>query len=268
VATTSTIFVDDREDTHSHPVYRTTGTDMLSLLRSHRATPLANHKHLVAGDFCFVGEGPKGPCLIGIERKRLHDILNCLRTHRFVGEQLPKLIDHYEYVYLVIEGRYQSNWSTGLLEERRGKLWSPVKAGQESYFLSLELDSFLNSLSLSPVRIKRTADEKETVDWIVSLHHTFSKPWQEHGKKLAGIHTPAEYAIVGKASTVRRVAYTLTKVGWERSGAVEQHFKNVHEMCDAEVKDWMKVDGFGKVLSNRVYRELRGEVEPDSKGGL
>lgn len=268
----STIYVDTEEDIrlqttgpHSGKTFR---TDMLSLLQSHRTTPHAVHKKLAAGDFYFAGNGPKGPCLVGIERKRLRDMLNSLRTQRFVGEQIPKLIDYYEYVYLVVEGIYRTNWSNGLLEQRRGKEWVAVEAGNESHFLGLELDSFLNSLSLSQVKIKQTKDERETIEWLVSLHHSFNKPWSEHGHKLSGIHTPPEYALVGKASTVRRVAYTLTKVGWERSGAVEQTFNSVIEMCSAEPEDWLKIPGFGKVLANRAYRELRGEIEPNSKGGL
>lgn len=281
----STIYVDIREKERVHPKdkSRTTGTDMLALLKSHRDAVKASGDFLTAGDFCFSGNGPKGPALIGIERKRLSDMLSSLRTQRFVGEQLPKLINHYEFIYLVIEGRFRTNWYTGMIEERWGKDWTTVSVGSQQ-FLGLELDSFLNSLSVSPVRVRHTRDEKETIEFVVSLHHTFSKPWDEHAKKLVGIHTPPEYALVGKASTVRRGAYALTGIGWERSGAVEQHFSSIADMCAKDVpcpehcgygryektlpREYEKIDGFGKVLSKRIVAELHGEYEAPTKGGF
>ena len=75
-----------------------------------------------------------------------------------------------------------------------------------------------------------------------------------------GIHVPAPYVGVGKASDVRRFAYGLDGVGWERSGAVEGHFKTVEEAVMAPVEEWQKVPGFGRVLSNKIWHRLRGKT--------
>jgi len=261
----SIIYVDVREKEHSYldrnGVRRTSGVDMLSLVRDHRDKVNAQPKFLNAGDFCFAGDGPKGPCLIGVERKRVKDMLSSMRTGRYSGKQLPKLFDQYEFVHLVLEGRHRANWYSGIVEEPCGKDWSPVLVGTQT-FLSLELESYLNKLKmrLPSLTIRHTITPKETVDYVVSLHHTFSTPWDKHHAHIA-IHLPPEYATVGKASVVRRVAYALPDIGWERSRAVEESFRSVEEMVNATPRDWAKLEGFGKVLSTRTYKALHGEYD-------
>ncbi len=268
----STIYVDDREKERPHPTREgvTSGTDMLSLVRSHRTHPTALSKHLTAGDFCFAGEGPKGPCLIGIERKRIKDMLSSLRTGRLIGEQLPKLLDHYEYTFLVLEGTFRTNWHSGILEDKYGKDYTPVLIGK-STFLGLELESALTSiLAATPIRYIRTRTDRETVEWLISLNHAFSKPWDQQLAKVTAIHQPEQYATVGKSSTIRRVSHALSGLGWERSGTLEQNYRSVWDVmsvdpnceCIRPPKDYEKLPGFGKVLSKRIWDQLHGNHDP------
>ena len=265
------IYIDDRAGS---------GT-LLSLFQSHRTRPAVTLRRLPAADFCFSGHGPKGPCLIGVERKTIRDMLQSIRTGRFSGEQLPKLLDHYEFAFLTVEGRVRINTANGFLEEPWGKGWTQLKLGQ-SPFLGLELDSFLTTIEVrTPIHIHCTRNEAETVEDTLSLHHYFAKPWDKHHAHVA-LHLPPETATIGKAGTVRRIAYCLGGVGWDRSAAAAQSFKMVaHPLCGsdqcpvppdegvmvrAEPKDWSKLNGFGKVLSKRVWQELHGQF--DSGDGL
>lgn len=245
---------------------------MLNLVRDHRDHPPAFHKHLAAGDFCFAGEGPKGNCLIGIERKRIKDMLSSLRTGRLAGEQIPKLLNHYDYTFLVLEGGFRTNRYSGLIEDRFGRDYSPLLIGN-SNFLGLELESALTSiLAATPIRYLRTRDEHETVEWLVSLNHAFSKPWDRQLAKITAIHQPEQYATVGKASTLRRFAYILEKIGWEKSGTIEQNFRSVWDMlstkpnceCIRPAKDFEKLPGFGKTLAKRVWDQAHGIYDPDT----
>lgn len=259
----STIYVDDRERLRPNPndPTRTSGVDMLSLIRSHRTHPVAFSKHLPAGDFCFTGEGPDGPCLVGIERKTVKGMLSDIRSGRFSGEQLPKLLEHYEFIFLLIEGRYRSNWHTGLLEEKRGKQWGPLTIGSTTY-VSLELEAFLNTISMcTPVReIRHTSNAHESAEYVLSLHHSFSKAWDKHSAHVA-IHKPQDHVMVGRTSTVRRVSHALTGIGWEKSGAIDQAFRSVADMCEASPKDYEALPGFGRKLSKQVWAELHGQSE-------
>ena len=269
--TLSTIYVDDREIERDHPTKEDekSGTDMLALIRSHRSSPPACHKHLSAGDFCFAGEGPKGPSLIGVERKRIKDMLSSLRTGR-LAEQLVRMLNHYDYSFLVLEGTFRTNWHSGELEDRYGKDYSPVLVGK-STFLGLELESALTSiLACTPVRYIRTRTDRETVEWLVSLNHAFSSPWDKQLAKVTAIHQPEQYATVGKSSTIRRVAHALSGLGWEKSGTLEQNYNSVWDLmstnsdceCIRPAKDYEKLPGFGKVMSKRVWDQLHGQYDP------
>lgn len=258
------IYIDDR----------TGSVEMATYFQNHRTRPAIELKRLPAADFAFTGNGPSGPAMIGIERKRLKDMLSSIRTGRFSGEQLPKLLDHYEFPYLIVEGWVRTNYQTGELEQYWGKQWSPVHLGsQRTPFLALELDSFLTTIELQTrVKIHRTLDERATLEDIINLQYYFSKPWDKHHAHIA-LHTPPEYATLGKASTVRRVAAALNGIGWTRSAAVagrlqcpadmvcRDHFACIEAKMDRRPGDWAKVEGIGKVLSVKIWKELHGEIE-------
>jgi len=94
----------------------------------------------------------------------------------------------------------------------------------------------------------------------MSLAWTFNKPWDRHQAHLA-IHTPEPYVHIEKASTVRRVAYSLQGCGWVLSGEIEKVFPTVEGMVAATQKQWESVDGIGKVLAKKIWRQLHGRDE-------
>jgi excinuclease UvrABC nuclease subunit len=67
--------------------------------------------------------------------------------------------------------------------------------------------------------------------------------------------------MVGRTSTVRRVSHALTGIGWEKSGAIDQAFRSVADMCEASPKDYEALPGFGRKLSKQVWAELHGQTE-------
>lgn len=247
------IYVDDRAGS----------VEMAPYFESHRSRPTVAIKRLIAGDFCFTGYGPAGPAVIGIERKRIKDMLSSIRTGRFSGEQLPKLLDYYEFPYLIVEGRIRTNITNGVLEEFWGKSWLPVQIGSQQ-FVAQELESFLSTIELhTRVKVHHAYDEHGTIEDALALHHYFSKPWEKHHAHVA-LHTPPEMATIGRAGTVRRVAAALKSIGWTRSAVVATRFQSVEDMVGATVKDWVKLDGFGKVLSVKVWKELHGESSEET----
>jgi len=273
-----TIYVDVREKERPNPNKpgETTGTNMLELIRRHRTSPIAEPRTLDGGDFFFSGEGPdQSTVLIGIERKRMRDMVNSVRGGRLSGEQLPKLMS-YDYQYIIFESRWKTDWVTGQLMEKWGRTWEPVMSGTRQIMGGLEMTSFLNDIrDHTPIQIIQTEEERQTVEVILSLAHSWSRPWDKRHHH-ADIHRPDQYATVEKASTVRRVAYALKDVAWERSLTVEAHFPNVEGMihrtsqcgscektiCDpVTAKDWGKLPGFGRVLSRKVFNQLHGIAE-------
>ena len=260
-----TIYVDTREKERPNPNQpgEVSGVDMLELVRRHTTRPMAEGKTLYAGDFSFIGEGPEDtPCVVGIERKRMRDMVNSMRGGRFSGEQLPKLMT-YDRVYLIFEARWKTDWVTGQLMEKWGREWSPVFSGTKQIMCGLEMTSFLNDIrDKTPVTVLHSEDPRQTVELVMSLAHSWSKPWSTRTHHL-DIHRPGRYVEIEKTSTVRRVAYSLSGVGWDKSATIESHFSTVAAMVEATVKDWERLPGFGKVLSRKMWGQLHGQNGED-----
>jgi ERCC4-type nuclease len=225
-------------------------------------------------DFMFLGNGPAGDVYVGVERKTLGDILKCIRDARFSGEdgQLDGMLQHYQYAYLVIEGGYRCDPTSGVLQQWHGreKRWQDVRLGTTRYMHS-ELQRFLISISmLTPIRVWRTRNAEETVLFIADLYQQFvRKQWAEH-KSTSGIHMPEikEPVLLRKRTKAeenelyrRRVALCSTRIGQDKSKALARHFNSAREMLNADVRELCKIDGIGKKSAEEIVKEMTNAQE-------
>jgi len=216
------------------------------------------------GDFAFEGKGPKGPCYVGIERKRTRDILSCIHSGRFSGHQLPGMLALYDFPWLIIEGIYQSNPETGLLEEPYRGGWRTVRVGTTE-FMHRQLENFLTTLELRAIRWRHTSSPRDTCQSILNLYHYFvDKEWSGHHAHLHFHNAPDPTGIVTMPSLIRRVAKEFNGIGWERSKAVANRFHSVLDMVNAPVSEWAKLPGIGTGIANKVVKEVRGEGHAES----
>jgi len=236
------ILIDDRIGSGELAKYFKNGTAQLATLDS--------------ADFCFVGNGPGGESwLVGIERKKIRDLLGDLG--RFTSGQLPKMLDDYQARFLIIEGIWRRNYSTGLLEVPRSRRWEPLALGSRQ-FMHKELDGILNTFSLvAGLQVRQTADEKETVALVLSIYRWFtSKEFDEHRAHLAQEPT---VAVLRKPNLVERIAKELPGIGWKKARAVSRRFKTPVELALSQSADWLEIPGIGKTLAGRVVGALRGD---------
>jgi ERCC4-type nuclease len=238
--------------------------DLLPLIQSHHTHPRCTSEHLLSGDIAFHGEGPKGPSMVGIERKRIRDMINSIRTGRYSGSQLPTLIEYYDEYFLIIEGEYREGFSGALeLRSESNGSWYPLKLSHypgSQLIQYTELDHFLCTIeSHTPVNVRRSSGPSDTVSQIISLYSHRQKLWDKHHSYQA-LHVPQSMVTIGKASFVRRVAAQLAGIGWEKSGNVSVKFKNVvPDMVNAGPEEWASVPGIGKTLAKRAFDQLRGD---------
>ena len=212
------------------------------------------------GDASWLGSGPEGvPVMVGVELKRLLDMLQSMQNGRFAGYQLPGLQACYEVVYLIVEGDYRPNPRNGLLEKPIGKRWVSVELGTRR-FMYQELEGFLNTQDvLGKVRVRRTKDPRHTAQLLLALHHWWTdKTWEEHRSHLALDESGGlAGGFLTKPGLKRRVAKELPGIGWGRSIAVAEHFESVREMVNAEREEWMGIPGIDKVISEKVVESIR-----------
>lgn len=212
---------------------------------------------LTAGDVEIVGNGPGGrPMLIGIEVKKIPDLLQCVRNGRF-ADQLRSMKASYEVNWLLIEGRWTGFETRKDLSVRKGERWYEVP-GHITY---QEVASWVITMcNAAGILTWRTECEDETVAWL-RAHEVWwtAKDYEKHRAHLNFYNPPLTVEDpFAEPTLVRKVASTLPGLGGARSVAVDEHFDNVKQMVNAPVEEWMKIDGVGKGIAKRVVGVLNG----------
>lgn len=230
------------------------------------------------GDMAFYGHGEDGRVSVGIERKRLSDMVGSMRTKR-VNWQLDGLCQNYDYVWIVLEGIWGVGSEGEIVVPRRGGMRPFVHTGRT--VLYRELMGFLTTMKLkcgtetgNHVRVEKTGTPQETVAFVVGLYRWFEKPWRQHRSHEAvyGGREAGQGGGRGKGGRARfhrrevpfveHVAGRIPGIG---TGAKEigEAFGSVKEMVEAGVEDWREIEfsQFGKTGKVRKVRMGKARAE-------
>jgi len=204
------------------------------------------------GDVAFVGHGPQGDILVGVERKRITDLVQSMTSGRLSGHQLPGLVEAYAHRWIVVEGTYREN--------KHGHLEYPIGRGRwETARLSYAaVESYLLTLTMrAGVHVQRTYNLEDTAGWLDYLWRWWTKKeWAEHRSHLSS-YDPADPGIWSRPTLVHRVAAQLPGIGDEKAAAVAKHFHSVAELVAASEAAWRQIPGVGKVIAQRAVAALR-----------
>jgi ERCC4-type nuclease len=205
------------------------------------------------GDAAIVGNGPAGLTMIGVERKRIRDLLASLMTGRLAGHQLPGLVEEYAHRWIVVEGVYRTNTLGHVEIPKGGGKWESLR------FEGIALDKYLLTLELrGGCGTKRTYNSDETAQFLAAVHSWWSDPWASHRGHLA-LHTPPDAMCLVRPSLVRRWAAELPGIGFEKSGAVAERFKTPLALALATEDELRRVDGIGKKIAANAIQAIQGE---------
>ena len=212
--------------------------------------------HLAFGDFSFSGHHKDGEVMIGIERKRIGDLINSMCSGRLGGHQLIGMLNSYHFSYLVIEGQVRANPQSGLMEVYRHGRWGVYAAGRRR-FMMRDIWCFLNTIEIvCGVHCYYCPEETDTVQYIMALHHWWDKEYEMHKSHLRP--NDENRVQLSKQTVVRRVAGQLEGIGWDRAKAIGERYEYVSELMEATPEELMEIDGIGKVLANSIIEQLRG----------
>lgn len=254
--------------------------DAISQRPGHPDVELCSMRDMPYGDVVIPFNGPNDSVfVIGIEVKKLADVLQCIQNGRFAGHQLIGLTEPttFDEVILLIEGTWRMGPETGLLEtfgwDRGSKKlqWKSVSYGARGWMFR-EFNRWLLSMQLvAGIQVMRAPNRAEVVQTLLDIHALGEKEWSQH--KSVRVHNQTildqlrfRYAPNGRRmmrfdepTLVEKVAAQLTGVGVERAGAVAKRFKSIREMVDADEKSWREIEGVGKKLSRTLREELNGK---------
>lgn len=209
------------------------------------------------GDAAIVGNGPEGAVSIGVERKKVPDLLQSIASGRLAGHQIPGMLNEYYKTYLIVEGLWRGNIYDGGLEVWKHGRWMRENHGRK--WRAVDIWGFLTTMEQLGISIRCTSNMAETCQIIEYLYKWWSKPWDKHKSHMAMHSMPiAEHAsLVSKTPSLKRmIAKELPKIGSDRSEAVDAYFRSVKEMINAEESEWVKIPGIGKVTAKMVVEAV------------
>lgn len=206
--------------------------------------------------------------LVGVEAKKVRDLLESMATGRLAATQLPRLMVDYNQVWLLVIGEYRAG-TGGVLSVKSGKGgWHPFRIGPRPVPIGY-VESFIIELQTVGVHIKQVESNAAAAEWIRCLHRFWSKKWEDHKALLkfdkSALNKVAVMPIIERTEEWRRqdqiarAAATLPGIGYDRAWEVARTFPSIRYMANAELAEWQKISGIGKVLAKAAMGAINGD---------
>lgn len=203
-------------------------------------------------DVCFVGNGPDGSVSIGVEYKKMEDLIQCTNDSRFLGHQLPGMLELYEMSFLLVQG-------TPLLQADGGfKSYEPeLHRWRRSHSnISLRrLYSTIHKIAATGCSTHFVPSLMSACAWIGALYSFWTKPWGKHS--VMPIHSKPLPLLA--PSLRQRVAALLPGIGDAKLLVVGESFPNTRALVNARPDDWVKIPGVGKKIAEGIERTVTSE---------
>lgn len=211
--------------------------------------------------------------LIGVERKKVLEALDCIDTGRLGGFQLPKMRNMYGFRFVVIEGVWRPNYLLGTIEREVSKsngdvFWtSDLPGGKRVAYHKLR--RYLFSLTMAGAHVLLTRDVGHTAYDICELYHWFQKAWNKH-TSMNTLYTGHSWdtqvkqseelvmipTIDHRPSLTRLWAAGIEGIGVKMSADAERVFKTPRELANADESDWMNVPGIGLKTASGIVKQI------------
>jgi hypothetical protein len=235
---------------------------------------------LDAGDVAFSGNGPDGQVLIGIEVKKLPELVGSLDTNRLsaINGQLERMLDLYYQSWVLYHGVYRPDLTTGNLQTpqhvgpgragSRDTIWTDLPHRGKPVSCAY-VDGFFASPSytLGGFQSHHSYNIKEAAWWIGVLYHCWNVTWKSH-KSRKTIHRPARPQMSFRPTdplTLRRLVVLsgFPGIGYARAAALLARFRTVRGVMEAGVEEVAEVEvqdeetGRTRRLGAGVAREIQ-----------
>ena len=232
--------------------YRAGSAELLAPLRK---MGLPAESGDLAADLAWEGRGEKDvPVMVGVEFKKLGELVQSLRTQRLQGHQLLKMREHFQFCYLLVEGILHYD-SQGRLLRRSGRRTFNPLPGQ------MDVSELFKRLLVLHLRgglsVITTTHRRDTLQWIKALYHTWTdKALDAHDSHIAIYQPPTLVPI----SEFRGFFSRIDGLGLRKTIPVEQHFHgSIRRAVNASKAEWMSIDGIGDILATHITNVLEGK---------
>ena len=215
----------------------------------------AKEENLHFGDYAFMGNGPDGKVLVGIERKSITDLINSIISGRLSGHQLPGLTKTFEYPYLLVEGIWKLDYEGRVMILRGPNNWATHN------ILGAALWNYFNTITwFARVVVVRVGTPTETISWIKAAYNWWMKEWEDHDAlQDARIRLRAAGPWGTPLNLTTRMAAQLDGVGVKRAIEVARQFPSPRSMVNADENEWLEINGIGRKLARESVKACKGD---------
>jgi ERCC4-type nuclease len=205
---------------------------------------------LPSGDIMIIGKGPNNsPLSIGIEYKKVGELLDSLHSKRFQGFQHPNMCQDYQICFLLVAGRVREH--LGMLQYTNGSTskWHDADfGGNFSYTYSayqkfISGPGYIQHFNLLPVETIEDAARQ-----VCAVYEVYSKPWTAHKSfrctQDVAIResrfndnqlTPLVNITRNHRNWIRFIS-SIPGVDFEIASALCDVFSNVDQICNSSVE--------------------------------
>lgn len=217
---------------------------------------------LDSADIAFEGARSGKTFNVGIELKKLGDLVSSLRTGR-LGEQLARMVGPdgaYDYGFLLIEGRWGIG-PTGQLTVPRRWGWVPAPG---KMMASEMVKQVLTFDLCGGFHVCYCDSRAITLHFIETLYRWFhDKDMTKHKSHLA-THTPVSFLPV---SEFRAAVMKWPGIGLQTSLAVESHFKgSIIRAATGTVAEWANIKVINQGKSRKIGTAVAARIVDFCRG--
>lgn len=203
--------------------------------------------------------GPDGS--LGVEFKRLGDVLKCICDGRFAGYQLPTMIEEgLDPIWLIVEDKIRIGSEGELQVLGKGDRYYDARVGNRRFAWS-DYKKWLLTMQINGgINVYESQSRLETKRFVMAMHEWWEKGKDGH-KSHQVTNRSRDKATILKPSLLREIAEKLPGIGHSKAKLVEANFGNVGAMMVADVDDWCAIDGIGRKMAERIIGALYGTGE-------
>lgn len=210
--------------------------------------------YLHSGDIAFAGNGPNGDLMVGVEVKKVADLVSSIETGRLADTQMPRMRDDYQQKYILIIGQWGCNEDGELTVLREGRMKRFRRHPKLHY---VRVAAFILEAQIAGFHVHTAGSCAEAAHWVKIVAHWWDKPWDKH----RALHKFDESGTAlmphpdAMTDFLARVAKALPNVGYERAMAVGAAMGGAEDFSTWTLEQWQRVPGVGSTIARNIWEK-------------
>ncbi len=218
--------------------------------------------NLPFGDFMFEGKTDQGNKMIGIERKKVPDMVDCIDSARYAGHQQIGMSQWFRFRFLIIEGIWKAHHEDLNLMHVVGKEYRPFMHGRYPVRYSKLFRYLISAQLTGGAYVIYSPSDTQTVINICEIYHFFQKRWEDH-TAMQAIYVPPVASFTTPTLLLEFLS-RLHGLGSKLAPLAAKHFsryggtpaEKIARVLKADEVEWLMIEGVNPKVVGKIMKEL------------